>query len=361
MYPQPLPSDNSFASHCAWIKEHVLPPGGIIPKLENLSDGMKKKGLYFWFMNPKCYETLSKYVRITALKEVCILDGWHLVYIGSSGTGKQGKSTIYDRLKWHLTDKHTKAPICNGTLSTFRGGLGSLIADDLILPNTEEAVNKLLAGCFKVYYISYDRALWNKIDSDEKKLIQIIRPLLNIKNNPNASLTAPANSTQKYRARRIKVYESSRKKHCDEYRAGKELSLIEPDPSPLFVHQILKQDGCTEYIVLATQNIHVVTSGIPNLPIGACIFAIIDPISKWQVYAPQKGFWRRTGGRGTQNIYTYFRNVDTATGLARWMVIQKEMKTRKIKEVTVIVCVQPGKPLPPPPQWITTPRPRNKS
>jgi hypothetical protein len=354
--PSPLPTANTTNSFCIWIKKNTMRPGGITPRIPDLPDGMKEKGLYFWFINPKCYEKLSGHVKITPLKEVCVLDGYHLVYIGSSGTGKQGKATIYDRMIWHLADKHNKNTICHGTLSTFRGGLASLIADDLILPTTESDVNELLAKCFKLYYIPYDKDQWKSIDADEKKLIKEMRPLLNIRNNPNAHPLASANSTQTYRKRRLTVYSNSRKRHCVEGISEQHKKTTEP--TPRFEHQILKQDGCTEYMILDSQNIHVVTNGILHLPTGPCIFVIYDPKTKKYIYAPKRGTWRSTG-KGKQNIYTYFRNVAAVAGPARWQVIQNEMIKLKIKEAVVVVCPDPGKPWPPPPLPVS-PVPNNK-
>jgi hypothetical protein len=134
---------------------------------------------------------------------------YDLIYLGTTGTGKQGKSTIHDRLKWHINQIHGNGEIVHGTLSTFRAGLGALLADDLIIPDCESLVNSFLKQYMIVFWIEYpdNKSL---IDNDEEKLIKCIMPLLNLKNNPNAKTNAKTNSTKEYKLRRTLVYKNSK-------------------------------------------------------------------------------------------------------------------------------------------------------
>jgi hypothetical protein len=91
----------------------------------------------------------------------------------------------------------------------LRASIGSILSSDLILPNTEEMVNAFMKKYMKVFWIEYPKDK-SHIDNDEKILIKVIRPLLNLKNNPNARANAIANSTQVYKIRRSEVYKNTR-------------------------------------------------------------------------------------------------------------------------------------------------------
>jgi hypothetical protein len=95
----------------------------------------KSKGIYFWFMKTEGYNLMSKYIKIKPIdprysKEI---DGmkYDLVYLGTTGTGKQGNSTLNKRLDWHINQKHRESTINQkqSALSTLRTGLGSLLSD----------------------------------------------------------------------------------------------------------------------------------------------------------------------------------------------------------------------------------------
>jgi len=190
-----------------WLVENLKDNNSFTPHKDNIPT-IKSKGIYFWFMRPDGYKQLSKFVEITPIVPVYkrIIDGieYDLVYLGTAGTGKKGYSNLEKRFDWHINQEHTLGNICHGTLSTLRAGLGSLLSDDLILPNTEMLVNEFMAKYMKLYWIEYpdDKVL---IDDDEHKLIDKFRPLLNLQNNPNARANAIANSTQRYKQRRNEV------------------------------------------------------------------------------------------------------------------------------------------------------------
>lgn len=195
-----------------WLNENLLSTNSFIPHIDGIPN-IKSKGIYFWFMRPEGYKALSNYVSIKPIEPKYCKDvdgvNYDLVYLGTSGTGKQGKSTIYDRLKWHINQIHGNGEIVHGTLSTFRAGLGALLADDLIIPDTESLVNTFIKEYMIFFWIEYpdDKSL---IDNDEDNLIKTIMPLINLKNNPNAKANSKANSTKEYKSRRALVYKNSK-------------------------------------------------------------------------------------------------------------------------------------------------------
>lgn len=206
--PAPLSQNSNLQVAEDWINNNVnLSP--ITPSAGNLALLPHKKGIYLWFMKSEGYKLLSRNLENTQLYPafpVIEKEGCHLAYLGTSGTGKNGGGNLLQRLKWHITQKHGISSICSGkspTLSTFRTGIGSLISDDLILcpiTSTELEVNRIFKEYFKVYWIEYENGQENQIDEDETILIKIIKPIFNIKNNPNAKISCT--STYLYQQRR---------------------------------------------------------------------------------------------------------------------------------------------------------------
>lgn len=267
-----IAADN-FASCCQWIKQN-LNTGFMTATCNEVTKVPKKKGIYFWFMPKTAYTALSKYVSVSQMDKVCEMEIegvlYDLVYLGTAGTGKSGSSNLYERLKWHLCTKHTKSAVCSGTLSTLRAGLGALLADDLIEPNTEAEVNDFMCKYMKVYWIAYGDNDKDAIDDDESKLIEKLRPLLNIKNNPNAAVTG--NATYIYKQRRTLVYDFTRNRiKCisDDIVAQKNISKQEIT-TPRYSHQIVSDNDCIKFTVSDNQSIASVIKEIPNLPTGPC-------------------------------------------------------------------------------------------
>ena len=292
------------------------------------------KGLYFWFMRVDGYDALSHYVPINPVdpsyeKDI---DGrkYHLVYVGSA----KGKTvSLRSRLKEHINQQHHEREICKGSLSTFRAGLGALISEDLILfpdSTTCEEVNNLLRDSFKLFWKSYSIDTINRIENDEKTIIKKLKPLLNIKDNPNKIIfDEPTNF---YRKRRNKIYRNTR----DRLKYEEEIEVNnQPCPPPtIFKHQILSErDSCIEFSVTKDQSIHAVVNGIPNLPEGTCTIKITCDNNNIDFLKFINGKIKKT-----KNINKYFANDDTSLGETRWRIIKREMKLCGIEEIIVKVC-----------------------
>ena len=333
----------------SWLAVKLTDENKIVAKAIELERVPKLKGIYFWFMKSDRYQELSHFINITPIANRITksINGanYDLIYLGTAGTGKKGKSNLKERLTWHISQSHSDSSICSGILSTFKAGLGSLLADDLQLGNTAEIVNKFQETLI-VYWISYDDHEKVVIDSDEDVLIKIARPLFNIKNNPNAKSSAPDNATKRYKKRRAIVYENSRNrlkcKRLSSIKVDKNTALLPIDYTPMsYEHQVEETGNCISFTLLQNQSIHDVVNGIDNLPKGKCTFLIHDSNDvNSKIYPSNRAQgWRTTGNGVSQNIYNYFNNVDPkVNNRIRWEIIQTEMKDRKIDEATVIVC-----------------------
>lgn len=341
MKSKQLNDNASFDDIAKWLNENLSDKDSLIPHLNPIPQ-IGSKGIYFWFMNPEGYEKLCRYADIKPIytKFSKTIDGieYDIVYVGTTGTGKNGNSTLYERLKWHIEQEHNSSNVCHGTLSTLRGGIGTLLAEDLIIPNTEDDVNSFMKKFLKVFWIEYPNNK-NLIDSDEKILIKTLKPLLNIKNNPNAKTDAPNNSTRSYKIRRTLIYQNIRRRIPCKNESESERKLNKNTTNSIsFNDQIIADDICVEFFVLSNQNISEVIRGIDGLPEGACNFTITDSKNAKIVLFPR---WNRTGRNihinpDAQNIYTYFAN--NSNRVSRWSLIQNEMLNKGIDEITVRVC-----------------------
>lgn len=335
-----------------WLNTNFNQPNvAFTPHASVINSVPYRKGIYFWFMHPDGYQDLSRYISIVPIeygfkKEINEIM-YDLVYLGTSGTGKQGGSNLRKRLLWHIQDKHTQNSICHGTLSTLRAGLGALLKNNLIEPDTESAVNEFMKDKMALIWIAYDENEESMIDRNEKTLIQTLKPLLNIKNNPNARANATENETREYKLRRTKVYTNSKNLiNCKPETEKVRKSAPKPtDSAPSYKYQVLDSDECcVSFYVLNNQSIAEVVRGVEGLPVGSCRVRCTDSANPNQIiYAKQNGDgWRKTG-TGKQNIYTYFANVDTGNNnTCRWELIQKEMIDKNVSEITVTVCAEGG-------------------
>jgi len=352
MPTQQINSNDAKETLYAWLSENLTIEKSIIPIVTNLKNVKKSKGIYFWFLHLDGYAKLSKYLNFTSVNPVYSLpiDGnkYNLVYLGTAGTGKKGDSDLPERLKWHINDKHTTTSICHGTLSTLRAGLSSLLAEDLIIPNSEILVNMFMENYMRVCWIEYDSIQEAQINSDEKNLIQILKPSLNIKNNPNAKLNATDNPTKAYRIRRLKIYSATQARLECRKEDSKQIMHFKIPPNNIqssYNMQIINEnEKCIEFTVSLEQSIAEVVRDIKGLPIGKCQILCYDSSNPDHLVYPSRNNdgWRVTGSSSSpnsQNIYTFFANVDPKlNNRKRWEIIQNEMRRDNISEITVRVC-----------------------
>jgi len=332
-----LNTEMNFTELKKWLDENLTK--SFRPHIDEIPT-IKSKGIYFWFMKQGGYNQLSKYVDIKPIDPCYTKEigggKYDLVYLGTTGTGKKGKSNLYDRFKWHILQNHSESNICHGTLSTLRAGLGSVLCEDLILPNTEEAVNSFMKSNMRIFYVKYSDDK-NLIDSDEFILINGFKPVLNLKNNPNASLQG--NPTRIYKSRRAFVYQNTRfRLNCK----GEDNSVLEKiniptENAPSFQHQVITEEkDYIMFFVLNNQDISIVTRGIDELPKGKC------KIDIWNSNDSNTKFekWQRTTGKNQdgQNIYTYFSNTSSDNKTKRSEIIFNWMQENNIEEITVRVC-----------------------
>ena len=347
------------AKSCSlWLNQNlnktiIIPTPKNIPLL--LTD---KKGIYFWFMHPDGYKKLSNHIKIKPLDNRFekTIEGvkYHLVYLGTAGVRNNSNginnSHLRERIEWHILINKEESHLCNVTMSTFRRTVGPLISDDLIEVDTQNKIDGIFEKYFKIFFIVYPGSFLDVkdvVNSDEGILIDKFRPLFNLDKNDNARELD--HITSKIQTRRNLVEKSTKiRLGCNKTKTPKAKNEKSPKTkrarnktnkknSEVAISFIGK--NCTEFNVLQNQNIHKVINARNDLPKGECWILLFNSAKPSQlVYASKrKDGWRKTGGIGIQNIFKFFDNSDKK--IKKWKIVQNEMKEKKIKEITVRVCV----------------------
>lgn len=327
-----------FNQLTTWLNQNLAEENSITPHSDSIPR-ISSKGIYFWFMHPDGYKALSNFVAIEPItprytKEINGVK-YDLVYLGTSGTGKEGNSNLTKRLDWHINQQHSTSSVISGALSTLRQGLGSLLADDLIIPNTENLINTFMKKYTLVFWIEYPD---NKqlIDSDEDLLIIEIRPLLNLKNNPNKTIFG--NSTIIYKLRRGIVVKSSKSRIENNSNNINTTTKMKTNQEPILANNSMTvNNGCVEFKVNVNQSVADIADALANLPVGPCTIEIINPQNGQNVYVQNNGNPLRTIRTIGRTVCAYFEAVD-AQGPPKAQVVQNEMIHNGIQEIIVRVC-----------------------
>jgi hypothetical protein len=321
-----------------WLDKKISNKFLINVHCNELSKIPPEKGLYFWFIKTETLESLFKMNSNITYNIEYNGNKYALAYIGSAGTGKKKQSNLNERLKWHLCQQHTESNVRSGILSTLRTGISAMLSDDLILPNTESATNDFLCENMLVNWVEFQLEEEHLIDETEKLLIKILKPVFNIKNNPNSKSNSFENITKLYKERRSIIKESTmrRLEKSMKTNGNSEINYKNTTISNNNLVMREKQCGCLEYIVSKNQNIADVTMKIQGLTLGPCKIRI------WDSSNPKNEFmeWHRTTGRNSkgQNIYSYFKNTPSNSNKTRAEVISNWMETNNIYEITVSIC-----------------------
>jgi hypothetical protein len=319
-----------------WLDENLKK--SFRPHLDSIPNS-KSKGIYFWFMKEEGYIQLSKYVEIKPLnscysKEIEGLK-YDLVYLGTTGTGKTGKSNLYKRLDWHINQKHRNSTINQkqSALSTLRTGLGALLAEDLIELNTEELVNQFMKEYFVIYFTEYpdNKSL---IDNHEAILIEGLKPLLNIKSNSNAKKDSVNNSTKFYKKRRNEVEKRTKKRlQGSYYNTEKVIGIQKSSKQKLIKSKADIFESSIEKEFSKAQEIHHFFRK-QKFEQGDWHILIYETRNSSNLLLDN---WNRT-----KIPHKYFGNTETNKSkminnkqVARWKIIEKEMLDSNIDSLTI--------------------------
>ena len=112
-------------------------------------------------------------------KNIETKDNLYCLYVGIAV-----KESLRERLNWHVNDSHSPSKVRNGTLSTLRQSISSIVAHDQY---DKEATNAFIDHLFVEYFesdkpIKSDEAK-NEIHAIEKALLNKHLYVLNIQEN----------------------------------------------------------------------------------------------------------------------------------------------------------------------------------
>jgi hypothetical protein len=338
-----LTTADDFETIQIWLNTNLKENKSFVPCKDELKkikskDDSKSKGIYFWFMRPEGYVALRNFASIQAIEPIYpkILENvkYDLVYLGTTGNGKQRKNNLYGRFNWHINQIHTEKTINReeSFLSTLRTGLGSLLADDLIIPNTETIINDFMKKYMKVFWIEYPD---NKtlIDNDEKILIKEIKPLLNLKHNPNNLRDAMDNPTKEYRARRNAIEKSTKKRLGFQKTKDKKSNIptrlkINKTDKKIQIPSMEIKDKCFEKTFINAEDIYQFAKNT-KFKEGQWSFIFYE--------TKKPGNIIKLGRGETGNPSTYMES-DLKPKLTRWRFIKEEMIRNNIEKLTVKFC-----------------------
>lgn len=87
-----------------------------------------KPGYYKWWANKSELKFILDKLSVkfeTVESAIEEKDGLFCIYVGIAV-----KESVRDRLDWHVNDKHSEAQVRNGTLSTLRQSISSLVSQN---------------------------------------------------------------------------------------------------------------------------------------------------------------------------------------------------------------------------------------
>ncbi len=151
-------------------------------KKEALLTVEDKPGYYKWWAKRPELDVLLNGLNVSfaevgqALEEK---DGMFCIYVGIAV-----KESVRNRLNWHVNDPHTATQVKNGTLSTFRQSLASIIAHNQYdKESTDSFVDRLYAEWFYSGHPVKSEEAKEELHDIERRLLSEHLRLLNIQEN----------------------------------------------------------------------------------------------------------------------------------------------------------------------------------
>ena len=334
----------SFKQLTNWLNENLTDKKRIKACCGEVKKVPETKGIYFWFMPNSVYNTLQISQITPVYQKTINRESYDLVYLGSAGvrnnSSGENKSNLRKRLEWHLCDNKGISALCSKnspTMSTFRSTIGGIISNDLLDNNTQDKIDDLFCKCFFIFYVEYPgtfKEVKDEVNSDEATLIQVIRPIFNIDQNPNAKIQN--HITNRIQQSKKQIILSSRNKWCSLKIKSVKSEFIKKATKVNATYLGASKEGCFEFKVLRTKRIANVAAGINNLPSGTFTIELFSENGN-DVRTYINGVTRRT----RRSISEYFNAPDTNNGnISRDQIVYDEMNSSNntIEEITVRVC-----------------------
>ena len=163
-------------------EEHTLLNASDLRNKEELQNMPNKAGYYKWWSNKKDLNIILKKLNVNFddIKDyIETKNNLYSIYVGIAV-----KESVRSRINWHVNDKHTKSRVENGTLSTLRQSISSIVAENQYDKNeTDKFIDKLKIEYFTTDYPIKSLEAKNELEEIEKELMNTNLYVLNLQNN----------------------------------------------------------------------------------------------------------------------------------------------------------------------------------
>ena len=139
-------------------------------------------GYYKWWAEKTELDTIllalnAEYSELSSFIEQ--KDGLYCIYVGIAA-----KESIRKRLDWHVNDTHTTSRVLNGTLSTLRQSISSVVAHNQYdKVATDTFIDKLTIEWFAIDDPIKSQAAIDKLHAIERSIMSEHLYVLNIQDN----------------------------------------------------------------------------------------------------------------------------------------------------------------------------------
>lgn len=149
---------------------------------ENLKNIAEKPGYYKWWAERRELDVILRELQVgfsdisSALEEK---DGLFCIYVGIAA-----EESVRARLNWHVNDSHTESRVRNGTLSTLRQSIASIVAHNQYDKSATDAfIDRLYVEWFYSENAIKSEAAKTELHDIEQTLLAEHFRILNIQEN----------------------------------------------------------------------------------------------------------------------------------------------------------------------------------
>ena len=149
---------------------------------ENLKNIAEKPGYYKWWAERRELDVILRELQVGFSDISSALegkDGLFCIYVGIAA-----KESVRARLNWHVNDRHTESQVRNGTLSTLRQSIASIVAHNQYDKSATDAfIDKLYVEWFYSENAIKSETAKSELHDIEQTLLAEHFRILNIQEN----------------------------------------------------------------------------------------------------------------------------------------------------------------------------------
>ena len=150
--------------------------------IDELNKISSKPGYYKWWVSKAELDIILKVLEISFSKVEKALEtksGLFCVYVGIAA-----RESVRARLSWHINDSHTVSRVKNGTLSTLRQSISSIVSHNQFdKTSTDLFIDKMFVEYFYVDSAIKSNMTNTELHTIETKLMAEYLRILNIQEN----------------------------------------------------------------------------------------------------------------------------------------------------------------------------------